>query len=123
MSSDVHSKDHPTRGYLIFAASLSLLPVMDAIAKLLSTRLPVVEIVWARHVVYAVAIVPLTLWQLGLAGLRPRHPWWQLARGGCMCLASGCFFLAVSRMPVADAMAIFLAYPVVLLPLSALLLG
>ena len=111
------------RGYLIFAASLAFLPLMDAIAKLLSTRLPVMEIVWARHIVYAAAVVPLTIWTLGLRGLLPRHPLWQLARGLCMCLASGCFFTAVSRMPVADAMAIFLSYPVVLLPLSALLLG
>ncbi len=111
------------RGYLIFAASLAFLPVMDAIAKLLSTRLPVLEIVWARHIVYAAAVVPLATWNRGWQGLKPRHPLWQLARGTCMCLASGCFFMAVSRMPVADAMAIFLSYPVVLLPLSALILG
>jgi drug/metabolite transporter (DMT)-like permease len=40
-----------------------------------------------------------------------------------MCLASGCFFMAVSRMPVADAMAIFLSYPVFLLPMTSLVLG
>jgi drug/metabolite transporter (DMT)-like permease len=40
-----------------------------------------------------------------------------------MCLASGSFFMAVSRMPVADAMAIFLCYPAVLLPITALVLG
>ena len=98
MSAGVHSEGHTARGYLIFAASLSLLPVMDATAKLLSTRLPVVEIVWARHVVYAAAIVPLTVWQLGIRGLRPRHPWWQLARGGCMCLASGCLDRKSTRL-------------------------
>jgi len=117
------TESHVRRGYLIFAASLTFLPVMDAIAKLLSTRLPVLEIVWARHVVYAAAVVPLATWNQGWRGLTPRHPGWQLARGICMCLASGCFFMAVSRMPVADAMAIFLSYPVVLLPLSAWILG
>ena len=111
------------RGYLIFVASLAFLPLMDAIAKLLSTRLPVLEIVWARHVVYAFAVVPLALLRDGWRGLGTRHPWWQLARGGCMCLASGCFFMAVSRMPVADAMAIFLCYPAILLPITALALG
>lgn len=115
--------DHPARGYLIFAASLVFLPVMDAIAKLLSTRLPVMEIVWARHIVYAAAIVPFATWRRGWRGLVPRHPLWQLARGLCMCLASGCFFMAVSRMPVADAMAIFLSYPAILLPMTAVILG
>ena len=102
------STTHVGRGYLIFVLSLAFLPVMDALAKLLSTRLPVLEIVWARHIVYAAAVVPLALWQGGWQGLQTRHPFWQLARGLCMCLASGCFFMAVSRMPVADAMAIFL---------------
>lgn len=96
---------------------------MDALAKLLSTRLPVLEIVWARHVVYAMAVVPFAVWGKGWRGLRPRHPAWQLARGLCMCLASGCFFMAVSRMPVADAMAIFLSYPAFLLPMTAAVLG
>ena len=73
------------RGYLIFTASLAFLPLMDAIAKLLSTRLPVMEIVWARHIVYAAAVVPLTFLSLGVRGLLPRHPLWQLARGICMC--------------------------------------
>ncbi len=114
---------HVRRGYLIFAASLAFLPLMDAIAKLLSTRLPVIEIVWARHVVYALAVVPFALLRDGVRGLRSRHPFWQLARGTSMCLASGCFFMAVSRMPVADAMAIFLCYPAVLLPITALVLG
>jgi drug/metabolite transporter (DMT)-like permease len=111
------------RGYLIFAASLAFLPVMDALAKLLSTRLPVMEIVWARHIVYAAAVVPFATWGRGWRGLVPRHPLWQLARGLCMCLASGCFFMAVARIPVADAMAIFLSYPAILLPLTALVLG
>ncbi|MCX7059027.1 MAG: DMT family transporter [Proteobacteria bacterium] len=111
------------RGYLIFIAALAFLPLMDAIAKLLSTRLPVIEIVWARHIVYALAVVPLALLRDGWQGLRTRHPGWQLARGLCMCLASGCFFMAVSRMPVADAMAIFLCYPAILLPITALVLG
>ena len=115
--------DHTGRGYLIFAASLVFLPVMDAIAKLLSTRLPVLEIVWARHIVYAAAILPFATWHRGWRGLLQRHPLWQLARGLCMCLASGCFFMAVSRMPVADAMAIFLSYPAILLPMTALVLG
>ena len=117
------STTHVGRGYLIFVFSLAFLPVMDALAKLLSTRLPVLEIVWARHIVYAAAVVPLALWQGGWQGLQTRHPFWQLARGLCMCLASGCFFMAVSRMPVADAMAIFLCYPAILLPLTVIVLG
>lgn len=114
---------HPRRGYLIFVASLAFLPLMDGIAKLLSVRLPVLEIVWARHVVYALAVVPIALWQGGWRGLHTRHPGWQLMRGACMGLASGCFFMAVARMPVPDAMAIFLCYPAILLPITALVLG
>lgn len=120
---DDSNHPHLARGYLIFAASLALLPLMDAIAKLLSTRLPVLEIVWARHIVYAFAVVPLALLRDGWRGLSTRHPLWQLARGGCMCLASGSFFMAVSRMPVADAMAIFLCYPAILLPITTVVLG
>ena len=115
--------EHVTRGRLVFAAALAILPIMDAIAKLLSTRLPVVEIIWARFVVYSAAAVPIALLRHGRAGLVPRHPGWQLVRGTCTGLSSGAFFMAVSRMPVADAMAVFLIYPALLLCISGVLLG
>jgi len=111
------------RGRLIFVAALSILPVMDAIAKLLSARLPVVEIIWARFVVYALAILPVAFLRLGRGALVPRNPGWQLLRGAATGLASAAFFMAVSRMPVADAMAIFLVYPAILLCLARLFLG
>jgi drug/metabolite transporter (DMT)-like permease len=111
-----------TRGRLIFIASLSILPVMDAIAKLLSARLPVVEIIWARFVVYSLAIVPIALLRLGPRGLLPRHWGWQLVRAVSSGLSSAAFFMAVARMPVADAMAIFLLYPAILLCLARMFL-
>ncbi|MBS0374567.1 MAG: DMT family transporter [Proteobacteria bacterium] len=114
---------HVGRGRLIFAAALTILPFMDAIAKLLSARLPVLEITWARFVVYAAIVVPAALARHGPRGLVPRHPGWQLVRGACTGLSSAAFFVAVSRMPVADSMAIFLIYPAILLCLSTLLLG
>lgn len=119
-SSDARRETH--RGRVLFVLSLSILPVMDAIAKLLSARLPVIEITWARFVVYTLAILPIALVRLGPRGLVPRHPLWQLVRGAASGLSSAAFFMAVARMPVADAMAIFLVYPAFLLCLARMFL-
>jgi len=96
---------------------------MDAIAKLLSHRLPTLEIVWARFLFYALAVVPFAIRRHGRAALRPSHVKLQLLRGALLALSALTFFSAIARMPLADAMAIFFVYPLVILVLSNLLLA
>jgi drug/metabolite transporter (DMT)-like permease len=115
-------EDKPLLGILVIVAGISILPAMDAIAKYLSGHLPVIELVWARYVFYALALVPVALRRQPRGLVKPARPGLQILRGGLMALSAWMFFAAVSRMPLADAMAVFFVYPFVILIGSALLL-
>ena len=51
-----------SRGIAWVLLSVALFVCMDTIAKFLTTRIPVVEIVWARYVFHLVAMLPVILW-------------------------------------------------------------
>lgn len=115
-------EDRPLLGIVVIVSGIFALPGMDAIAKSLSGHLPVLELVWARYLFYALALVPFTLRRQPRALFRPRRPGLQLLRGGLMAFSAWMFFGAVARMPLADAMAVFFVYPFLILIGSALLL-
>jgi drug/metabolite transporter (DMT)-like permease len=113
----------PVLGATIMLTGLAMLPGMDAVAKHLSGHLPTVEVVWARFLFYVVAIAPVALARYGTAALRPARPGLQVVRGLLFAGSAYCFFLAIARLPLADTMAVFFIYPLVILIVSATLLG
>lgn len=117
------SRYRPVLGALTMLAALAMLPGMDAVAKHLSGHLPTLEVVWGRFAFYLIAIAPIALSKYRSAVLRPARPGLQLARGLLFAGSAFAFFLAIARMPLADTMAVFFIYPLVILVASALLLG
>ena len=96
---------------------------MDTVVKLLTARLPSVQILF---VVYGVGVLPPLLWCLATgnaAALRSRRPLVQLVRGLAMLLASMLFFHALSRLPLADAYALLFTMPLIVTALSVPMLG
>ncbi len=114
--------DRPLLGVATLVTALAILPGMDAIAKLLAGHLPILEIVWARYLVYALFLLPLALRRHSVALFRPARPLLQFLRGGLMAFSALMFFSAVARTPLADAMAVFFVYPLLILLGSALIL-
>jgi len=102
---------------------LQLLPVVDGLARHLSTEYSVLLLAWGRYTSHLVAVLPVALWRHGRAALWPPSPWLQLLRGALLVLATLCFFGAVARMPVADSIAVVFVYPFIVTAASALLLG
>ncbi len=111
------------RGVGLLVTALAVLPAMDTIAKVLSGHLPVLEVAWARFLVYAVLVFPLALWRHGIASLRLPDARLQIARGALLAASAFMFFSAIAHMPLADAMAIFFVYPLFILAASAVVLG
>jgi len=107
----------------LIIAALIILPAMDAIAKLLSNHLPSLEIAWARFLFHSAIMIPLALWQHGGRVLRPARPLLQAVRGLLLAGSALMFFFAISRMPLADAMAVFFIFPLLILIASTLMLG
>jgi drug/metabolite transporter (DMT)-like permease len=102
--------------------ALAMLPFMDALAKLLSATLPTVEVAWGRFLFYALVIGPIAVARFGRRAVRPTRPGLQILRGLLFAGSAYAFFLAIAEMPLADTMAVFFIYPMVVLVASALIL-
>lgn len=110
-------------GMLMALAGALGYTAMDTLVKLLTARLPSVQILL---IVYLVGMLPPLLWCLATgnrAALRSRRPLVQLVRGLAMLLASALFFHALSRLPLADAYALLFTMPLIITALSVPMLG
>ncbi len=110
-------------GVGLMVAATAVLPVMDGIAKHLSSDYPLFQIVWARYFFHFLILCPVVLWRYGRQALLPPHPHLQVLRGGLLFVTTVLFFGAFSRIPLADALALIFIAPFVVTVLSALLLG
>jgi drug/metabolite transporter (DMT)-like permease len=108
------------RGLILVLLAMVILPGQDTIAKFLSGTVSPGQVTWARFLMQTLLTLPFLLLAQGLAGLRPNRLWPNLVRGALIASSSFCFFLAISVMPLADAIAIFFVEPFILTLLSAL---
>ncbi len=102
--------------------ALAMLPFMDALAKLLSATLPTIEVAWGRFLFYALVVGPIAFAKFGRRAVRPARPLLQILRGLLFAGSAYAFFLSIAEMPLADTMAVFFIYPMVVLLASALIL-
>jgi drug/metabolite transporter (DMT)-like permease len=93
-------------GILFLLAAMVLLPLMDGCAKLLSQRLSVFEITWARYTVHWVLLLPLLIARHGWQAFRPAHLGMQLARSTTLLVGTVLFFFGLAYMPMADTLAL-----------------
>ncbi len=110
------------RGILWMLLAIFLFVSMDAAAKYLSQSYAVPQVVWARYV-FHVLVVVLVLNRHVPRLLRSRRLGLQLARSLLLVVTTGCFFLALSLLPLAEASAIMLVAPLFVTALSVPLLG
>ena len=97
--------------------------VMDGLAKLLAGEYSIVQVVWARYA-FAVPVILATARPAAWPDLlRCERPALQAARGLLPLLASVTVIVGLGLMPLADATAISFAAPLLVVALSALLLG
>lgn len=103
--------------------AMIIAPVMDAMAKFMSSDITGGQVVMVRFGVQAAILLPVVWVMLGPSGLKPDR--WVLAilRGVLAACAVASFFTALKWLPVADAMAIFFVEPLMLTILSAMFLG
>lgn len=115
-------RDNLRAGILILVSS-GAFTLNDALVKQLTQEHPVAQILCLRGALVCVCLVlvmPLLGERLTLAHLTQRH---VLGRAVCDTAATWCFVAAASLLPLADAMTIFFAGPIILTALSVPLLG
>lgn len=116
--------DSPLAGIGLMALGVSIVPLMDGIAKYLSADYPVMQIVWGRFTFHLIWLLPLLLLIVPRGSLLAvRSPLLQLVRGGFLLGATLCFFGAIKFIPIADALALLFISPMVCTLLSPWVLG
>lgn len=111
-----------TRAILLMLAAILIFTLMDATAKGLSKRIGVLPTLWARYIGQAL-VVTLLILPRARSVLRTRYPWLQLARSVFLMCATGCFFLGIANIGLAEATAIMDVNPVLITLGAAVFLG
>ncbi len=109
-------------GLAAMILGMALLPVGDAMSKLLTTVLPPVDVAFARMVMQALFFLPIVLImrrRLGGAVLS----WPALLSAALLVVIALCLITSFSVMPIATAIAIFFVEPLLLTLLAGPLLG
>lgn len=116
-------KSSPLAGILLMLAAMAVLPFIDVLAKKLGEAgMPILTVVWARSVFGSLLALPFALRSEGPAVLWPQRPLMHLGRAALLFSATWFFFMALTYLPIADALAIFFVNPLVVTILSALVL-
>lgn len=100
-----------------------LFAVMDSMSKLLVRDYPVSEALWIRYIIYALFALAMArrggIWRL----TRSTRPWMQTARALLALVEGATFVVAFWYLPLADTHAIAAASPLMVVAMSAPLLG
>lgn len=101
---------------------VSILPAQDALAKHLSASFPALQVVWARYVFHFAILAPIILTRFPIARVRASWSPLQGLRGGLFLLSTVFYFLALTRLSVAETLALFFVSPLVVTLLAPALL-
>jgi len=110
------------RGVLAMFVAVAAFSLMDALLKVFSAHYPALQVSAIR----ALASLPFVLaplaWRGRLAELRPTRPALHLLRGLLGVVMLGTFVFALREQTIADVYAIYMAAPLLIVLLAALLL-
>ena len=104
------------------AAGMFLFSGVDTMGKFLTETLHPVQIVWCRQLGLLVGVFILIGFR-GKSVLHSFHPKLQIARGVLAAFSATLFIIAVSYVPLADAVAITFVAPFMVTVMGALILG
>lgn len=111
-------------GIALVIAAMAILPFIDVCAKYLGQQgVPVAQTTWARMAFSALLTLPFVLREGPARKLWPDRPILHALRGSMLAGATFFFFMALKYLPIADTVAIFFVQPIMIVVLSALVLG
>ena len=110
------------KGIACIAGACAMLTLADALAKLMTATLPVMEIAFLRSVVALLPVLVIARFYGPLRQLATRHVGKQLLRGGLIVASYISFLLALSELPLADTASVFFSAPLFIAALSPIVL-
>ena len=107
----------------LFAFGMAVIPINDALIKLMSVYLSLGQIMFLRAIL-SIIIVMLVSRGISKMFRLPAHIFWQfVGRGMCIVVAMISFFAALGSLPLAIAISIFFVSPLFITLLSVPILG
>ena len=100
-----------------------MLPVMDGIAKYLSSDLPVLQITWARYFFTVFFTLPIIFFLFKKYFVWTKNPKLQFLRGLILLIANICFFYSISVISLAKALTLAFIAPLIVTSFSPFFLG
>ena len=110
------------RGIAFYLLAIFFFALNDALGKWLVADYSVGQLLALRAIGAAFVLGPMA-WRLKVDLTDKRRLWLQTARVLVMALDTYCFYYATRTMPLADVMTFYMAAPIIITALSALLLG
>ena len=107
----------------LMALAMTVLPLMDVLAKLLGQTMPVLEVTLSRFAFQAVLAMLIALAMGNPSTLLPPRMGLHALRGLFLAVATLLFFAALKVMPIPDTLGIFFTEPLILTALSTVVLG
>ncbi len=123
-SSDTQTASRPVNnalGLVYMFVGMALFAAGDAMAKMLTQTLPPVQIVWSRQCGLLIGIL-IFIAIRGFGILRTTQPKLQISRGVLAACSATLFVIAVSYVPLADAVAITFVAPFIVTVMGAVIL-
>ena len=117
------TQDRPVLGIVLMLGFCLTAPLADAIAKLLSDRIDVAQLVAIRMVLQVVLLAPVVLVARITIRWRARDYRLSAIRAVLHILGIGMMFLSLRYLPLADAVAIAFVMPFIMLFLGRFVLG
>jgi drug/metabolite transporter (DMT)-like permease len=112
----------PMMGLGFMALAMLILPISDGLVKLLSDRYPILFLNWARYLIGAVIFAPFAFTALRNHRLRSDQISALSGRTILHVTAVSLYFLAIARVPIADALGAYFVAPLVASALAVLVL-
>ncbi len=115
--------DNIPRGIALTLISIVFFVTLDSLAKIMTQTLPSLQIAWGRYV-FSVILLPFLISpRLLIPALRTKRLDLQMARSVLLVSLTCTFFIAISHIPLADAVAIGFAAPFITSMLAIPVLG
>jgi len=103
--------------------AMTVIPMLDILAKLLSTDYPVLQISWARFVFHMLWLLPLLYWKKLHWWRMPSRPKTQLLRSLMLTFATLFFFAAIQSNPIPNVLTMLFVSPLIVAILAPFVLG
>jgi len=121
ISTSLDDRSARLAGVALMLAGVCMFSLGDALGKFIVATYPVGQFMMLRACV-ALALICPSIWQQRVEFRRFERPWLQLVRVALSTLEIAAFFLAVTYLPLADVTTYYLATPIFVTALSALVL-